>query len=85
PGRYVVLARRNGDKWYIAGTNGTGEAMKLDLDLSRFVGTGATVTVTNESPDGKELSQKSVKVKNPAKFAVTIAAQGGFVVESEKN
>lgn len=85
PGRYVVLARRNGDKWYIAGTNGTGETMKLDLDLSRFVGKGATVTVTNDSADGKELSQKSVKVKNPAKFVVNIAAQGGFVVESEKN
>ena len=33
PGRYVVIARRSGDKWYIAGINGTKETLQLSIDL----------------------------------------------------
>jgi len=34
PGKSVVLARRKGDNWYIAGINGTTEPQMLKLDLS---------------------------------------------------
>ena len=33
PGRYVVLARRHGDTWYIAGVSAEQEPLKLKLDL----------------------------------------------------
>ena len=31
PGKYVILARRHGDKWYIAGVNAQKETLKLKL------------------------------------------------------
>ncbi|MES2697569.1 MAG: glycoside hydrolase family 97 C-terminal domain-containing protein, partial [Verrucomicrobiota bacterium] len=34
PGRYAVLARRKGDRWWIAGINGDGAPRQLELDLS---------------------------------------------------
>ena len=36
PGRYVVLARRHGDKWYVAGLNAQKEPLTLTVDLSMF-------------------------------------------------
>lgn len=33
PGKYVVLARRHADKWYIAGINAQKEPLKLKLNL----------------------------------------------------
>lgn len=38
PGDYVVMARRKGDRWYIAGINGTDSARDITLDLSRMPG-----------------------------------------------
>jgi hypothetical protein len=34
PGRYVVLARRHGDQWYVAGLNALKEPLTLTLDLT---------------------------------------------------
>jgi alpha-glucosidase len=36
PGQIAVFARRHGKSWFIAGINGTGEALPADLDLSQF-------------------------------------------------
>lgn len=43
PGESVVLARRNGNTWYVAGINGRDEALTLNLDLSFIPGSQATV------------------------------------------
>jgi alpha-glucosidase len=36
PGRVVVFARRSGPSWFIAGINGTGEPLPVNLDLLPF-------------------------------------------------
>ena len=36
PGRYVVLARRHGDKWYIAGLNAQKTPLTLTVNLSDY-------------------------------------------------
>jgi hypothetical protein len=36
PGKYVILARRHGNDWYVAGINNTGAPLKVELDLSFF-------------------------------------------------
>lgn len=35
-GKYVILARRHGDKWYIAGVNAQKETLKLKVNLPMF-------------------------------------------------
>ncbi len=56
PGRYVVLARRHGDKWYIAGVNALKEPLKLKLDLSSLGLKGDKGTIY--APSSKPLSKK---------------------------
>ncbi len=38
PGKYVVLARRHGEKWYVTGINAQKEALSLNVKLPMFVG-----------------------------------------------
>lgn len=38
PGKYVVIARRHGAKWYVVGVNAGKEALKLKVDLSMLAG-----------------------------------------------
>ncbi len=33
PGRYIVLARRNGQRWYVAATNALSQTIDIDLEL----------------------------------------------------
>jgi hypothetical protein len=36
PGKYVIIARRNGDKWYVAGVNAQKETLKMKVKLPMF-------------------------------------------------
>jgi len=38
PGKYVVMARRKGERWWVGAINGTAESLKLDMDLSFIAG-----------------------------------------------
>ncbi|MDE6785567.1 MAG: glycoside hydrolase family 97 C-terminal domain-containing protein, partial [Muribaculaceae bacterium] len=82
PGKYVVLARKgtNG-KWYIAGVSADEKPLKLELDLPMLT-KGQEVKLYAE--DGKTpLAAKTLKIKNPAKVAVTLTKRDGFVIVAE--
>ena len=36
PGKYAIIARRHGDKWYVAGINAQKETIKLKMKLPMF-------------------------------------------------
>jgi len=78
PGKYVVIARKSGDKWYIAGVNADATEMKLNIDLSGFnKNTGVLIT------DGEQpLSFNKSAITLPAgkKLDVSMKARGGFVI-----
>lgn len=82
PGRYVVLARKHGGKWHIAGVNALKEPLKLKLDLSAL-GLKNTNAVIYGDEKGKELKAKTVKLKNTASVPVEIMPDGGFVIVGE--
>ena len=44
PGKYAIIARRAGQKWYVAGISAQKEPVKIKLDLSSFFAKGTTVT-----------------------------------------
>lgn len=79
PGKYVVLARRHADRWYIAATNATREPMTLTLAIP-MLGKGSTVTMINDDPKTREPYRKEITVKNPGKFKITLQPQGGAVI-----
>ncbi|WP_316834652.1 glycoside hydrolase family 97 protein [Pedobacter nutrimenti] len=76
PGKLVVIARRSGSKWYVAGINGENKPKKVLLDLSALK--MAKATLFN---DGKEpLSFDISEVNTAQKYEVELKGNGGFVL-----
>ncbi len=74
PGAFVVLARRSGQKWYVAGINGTDQPiiipMPNDLQLPQ-----GKVSVFADSDTG----QWDITTRSQIPSSVTLLPRGGFV------
>ena len=95
PGKYAVVARRHGDKWYVAGLNGTDQMMKLTLNLPMLA--GKSVTCYDETADKtaqqKENADKdkkafwpvsrmrTVKVDKKGNLKVQMQPKGGIILK----
>jgi hypothetical protein len=74
PGRYVVIARRAGATWYVAGLNADDAKRSLTLDLAFLKGrTGQLIT---DGAGPRDFQQQPI---DSSKAQVTLEAHGGFV------
>jgi hypothetical protein len=71
PGKFIILARRSGDKWYVAGVNATAEPIKQTLALPMFAG-----MVNLYQND--QLSEVKMSKKNT--ITIEIPTNGGVVI-----
>ena len=78
PGKYVILARRHGDKWYIAGVNAQKETLKLKVNLPMF-SNGEKVRLFS---DDKALqgSVKQIEIGKKQELQLTIPCNGGVLI-----
>jgi hypothetical protein len=81
PGKFVVLARRAGDRWWLAGINGDNSERKLDLDLRELGLREGTPGALIADGDGGNLSfrREAVKLGANRKLEATLPPRGGFV------
>ena len=78
PGKYLVMARRTGDKWYLAAINAEEKPLVLNLSLDMFnVGDELSVYSDDATLNG---GVNSVKVNKKRMLKVTIPCNGGLVV-----
>jgi len=77
PGKYSVIARRHGQKWYVAGTNAEKTAKELKLKLPMLAGQSAIIY---NDKDTRETYTTSVKVSKKGELSITIQPNGGFVL-----
>lgn len=83
PTKFVVLARRIGEQWYVAGLNGTNEPMTLTLDLPMFAGKTVNLYTDNPRKKGDIVPTsilKTLKVGKDGKAKVTIQGMGGIII-----
>lgn len=80
PGKYAVLARRHGDKWYVAGINATKEPLKLSVNLPFMAGKDVTLYGDNAR---KEIVSSSLKIKKNGKQTLTLQPNGGTIFVSK--
>jgi hypothetical protein len=79
PGRYVVLARRHGDKWYLAGLNAQKTPLTLTLNLSDY---GLTKQFTDQADKKGRITNTAIaplKLKK-GKTTITMQPNGGFLI-----
>ena len=81
PTQYVVLARRTGDRWYVAGLNGQDEPKTLTLSLPMLAGKTAKLYI--DEPQKKGPSKpvlKPLKVGKNGEVKVTMQPMGGLII-----
>lgn len=79
PGEYVVLARKSGSKWYIAGINGSDKARTVTLAPGLLKGKQATQIFNGKG--GAFFDKKIIPLTNANKtLKVTMGARDGFVM-----
>ncbi len=78
PGEYVVIARRAGNKWYIAGINGTQNEKIVELNLS-FIKTNQG-TLINDGVDSLSFSSKKLSIPSSKQITVNLKQNGGFLL-----
>ena len=79
PGKYVIMARRTGDKWYVVGVNAQKEPLKLKIKLPMFAA-GETVQYYSDDKDLNG-SVKPLKMNKKQEVTLTIPCNGGIVLK----
>lgn len=78
PGKYVVIARCHGDKWYVAALNAEKEKKTIEVDLPMFA--GQNVKYYHDGKDGKTPTLDDVKIKKNGRFKITMPTNGGVII-----
>jgi hypothetical protein len=84
PGKLYVVARKAGNKWYVAGINGEKVEKQLALDLS-FIRSKQGELITSPDNTGDELlfDMKKMNVPSTGKMNITLQGNDGFVAVFE--
>ncbi|MDM7925960.1 MAG: glycoside hydrolase family 97 catalytic domain-containing protein [bacterium] len=79
PGEYVVLARKTGNRWFIAGINGENRERTVSF---RFPAAGVSrkAKLITDSADSGEMIEKTISLKAPVEL--TLRPHGGFVIRT---
>jgi hypothetical protein len=77
PGDHVVIARRSGNTWYVAGINGTDEQKQITLPLYGIV---KTYSFTTAFFDGTQPSEWTIRNGGELPETITCQPRGGFVL-----
>lgn len=77
PGESVVLARRSGSTWYLAGINGTWEEKGVEVPLGFLDAPTGALTVT-DAPEGAWRSTTN-RYMPGGRFKIELQPAGGFV------
>jgi hypothetical protein len=79
PGTYAVLARKKGDRWYIAGINGENTRRTITLNVPFLSGTNEGIIIT-DSVSTKHFIKRGINFSSPVN--VTMYPYGGFVIKT---
>ncbi len=76
PGKYVVLARRHGNTWYVAGVNAQKEPLNMKVKLP-MIPAGDYLQLYK---DGDSQGIETVKLKKNQEITLEIPSNGGVVI-----
>ena len=82
PGSHVVIARRRGDDWFVAGINGRPDRTAVELDLADLAGPDAGWLVLRDGPGRDDLTATRAAA-GPA-GAQVMAPYGGFLLTTSR-
>jgi len=82
PGKFVVLARKFKNNWYVAGINGEDIEKNINLNLS-FLKNNKTGVLITDGEDNRLFSMQNIKVGPTKPLGIKLKGNGGFVIKIE--
>jgi hypothetical protein len=82
PGKYVIIARKSGETWYMAGINGEDNEKTIDIVLPFVDNAGSYILIT-DGEDNRSFSMNKFKYETGKNIKATLKGYGGFVVKFE--
>jgi alpha-glucosidase len=82
PGSHVVIARRSGEDWFVAGINGRSEPVAVDLDVAELADAGTAWLVLGDAPRGEDLTATSATAEWAT--SLVMAPYGGFLATTSQ-
>ena len=81
PAEEVIIARRKGDKWFVAGINGTDELLSLRFTIESLASSGKTITIFKDGDDNRSFFiEKDMPVSDKKSLInIDCLPRGGFV------
>ena len=76
PGKYAIIARRTGDKWFVVGINAENETLKKTIALPMFDKNAELQMYSDDA----ELNGSVSTIKAKKQITVTIPKNGGLVI-----
>lgn len=80
PGKYVVLARRHADRWFVVGINAEKQVKELRLNLSML--SGKPVYIYSDKSDRSPQIQQST-LNTSGEITLSIEPEGGVIITSK--
>ncbi len=82
PAKFAVLARKSGNRWYIAGINGELNERKLTIPLEQ-IAKGKSWNLINDGEGNMSFTQQKFDSNKNKTIEITIKPNGGFVIVSD--
>ncbi|MCP5520869.1 MAG: glycoside hydrolase family 97 protein [Verrucomicrobiales bacterium] len=81
PGRHLVIARRSGNDWYVAGLNGGTAPLEVEIDLGVLrLKQAANAWLMTDGTEQHALNTRTQRVQPQDKLPVRLLPRGGFVL-----
>ncbi|WP_029902773.1 glycoside hydrolase family 97 protein [Prevotella sp. 10(H)] len=77
PGKYVVLARRHADKWYVVGVNAEKTVKKVEVNLPML--SGSKLSFYSDKSDRSPKMEK-IELNKNGKMTLNIQPDGGIII-----
>ena len=82
PGKYVVLARRHGNDWYVAGLSAEKQPLALTLNLPMFAA-GQTLQYYVDDKKTGEPTLTTLKIDKKGQAKVILQPNGGLILKQQ--
>lgn len=83
PAKFVIVARRAGNQWFIAGINGEKKSKNVTVDLS-FLSDNSAGKLISDGDSRFDFRQDSIILSNRKIIDIEMKANGGFVILFEE-
>jgi alpha-glucosidase len=80
PGKEMVMARRKGDTWYVAGINGENQPKNISFQLPFLSGGSNSAELISDGDTNRSFSTRSLTVGNNSDIELPLLPNGGFVM-----